>query len=111
MIKSREQCPGYINFRKCPYNACYNCNCKTTKTCRIHINSLYYKCFKKTQEPISIEKLYAFCDICAEKTEKDEIGTFECNKHKYCPNCIEDASNYDSCPICLSYQDCISKSE
>jgi hypothetical protein len=110
MPQTYEQCPGYISFRKCPYNAF--CDNKTkTKTCRIHVKSLYYKCFKKAQEPISIEKLYAFCDICAEKFERNLIGTFECNKHKYCPNCIEDASNYDSCPICLSYEDCISKSE
>lgn len=99
-----EQCQGFIRFRKCPYQACY-----PNKTCRIHVKSLYYKCCKKT--PVSIEKLYAFCDICAEKIERDLIGTFECNKHKYCSNCIEDASNYDSCPICLSYEDCILKSE
>lgn len=107
MLRTHKKCSGFINGLVCPYSAANG------DTCKIHNKMVNYnmKDLKKIKEQKPqytwIENGFTICHICAESVRTSLIGTFECNKHNYCPICIDDVSNYDSCPICLSLEDCM----
>ena len=107
MLRTHKKCSGFINGLVCPYSAANGDTCKIHNTNKMVNYKPFQKEIKEEKKYTWVENGFTICHICAESVRTNLIGTFECNRHNYCPICIDDASNYDSCPICLSLEDCM----
>lgn len=82
---SFRRCIGFLDGRSCPYAR------SKEGYCRIHAAA------KNT-----LTRRQAPCSICL---RKNETKRFECEKHAFCIECIAEASEFETCPICLSLVD------
>ena len=106
MLSVHKPCCGYLDGLKCPYKAIQDID--GSGRCRIHVSNLSYKSPKKKKEKCHIVSwIERFtkgpCEIC---NIYCPLIKFDCEKHSYCANCFEEASQFEKCPICLSLQEC-----